>query len=180
MMRFYNHPHRFYCGVDLHARTMCLCACVPVYLQQPREVKRGHPCLFWLDFFRHPWPTTRTQRRLHTQTCGHRLLPPLTPKRPATLDAHSKLVEFGFRHRLIHVIDPGRASSHGAFVPIGRSLQRPLPADHARPGPIFRPLHQAGPQRISFDVTQHRQQMLVVFDRKCLESAPCQMWPLDR
>jgi transposase len=22
MMRFYNHPHRFYCGVDLHARTL--------------------------------------------------------------------------------------------------------------------------------------------------------------
>jgi hypothetical protein len=25
MMRFYNQPHRFYCGVDLHARTMYLC-----------------------------------------------------------------------------------------------------------------------------------------------------------
>jgi hypothetical protein len=24
-MRFYNQPHRFYCGVDLHARTMYLC-----------------------------------------------------------------------------------------------------------------------------------------------------------
>src|SRR5215471_18695534 len=25
MMRFYNHQHRFYCGVDLHARTLSLC-----------------------------------------------------------------------------------------------------------------------------------------------------------
>src|SRR5262245_66351914 len=25
MMRFYNQPHRFYCGVDLHARTLALC-----------------------------------------------------------------------------------------------------------------------------------------------------------
>src|SRR4029077_3050434 len=25
MMRFYSQPHRFYCGVDLHARTMYLC-----------------------------------------------------------------------------------------------------------------------------------------------------------
>jgi hypothetical protein len=25
MMRFYNQPHRFYCGVDLHARSMYLC-----------------------------------------------------------------------------------------------------------------------------------------------------------
>src|SRR5947209_1472122 len=25
MMRFYNQSHRFYCGVDLHARTMYLC-----------------------------------------------------------------------------------------------------------------------------------------------------------
>jgi len=24
-MRFYDHPHRFYCGVDLHARTMHVC-----------------------------------------------------------------------------------------------------------------------------------------------------------
>jgi len=24
-MRFYNQPHRFYCGVDLHARTLALC-----------------------------------------------------------------------------------------------------------------------------------------------------------
>src|SRR5262245_51936375 len=24
MMRFYNQPHRFYCGVDLHARTLSL------------------------------------------------------------------------------------------------------------------------------------------------------------
>ncbi len=24
-MRFYNQQHRFYCGVDLHARTMSLC-----------------------------------------------------------------------------------------------------------------------------------------------------------
>jgi len=24
-MRFYNQPHRFYCGIDLHARSMCLC-----------------------------------------------------------------------------------------------------------------------------------------------------------
>jgi hypothetical protein len=24
-MRFYNRAHRFYCGVDLHARTMYVC-----------------------------------------------------------------------------------------------------------------------------------------------------------
>jgi len=24
-MRFYNHSHRFYCGIDLHARTISLC-----------------------------------------------------------------------------------------------------------------------------------------------------------
>jgi hypothetical protein len=24
-MRFYNQPHRFYGGVDLHARTLALC-----------------------------------------------------------------------------------------------------------------------------------------------------------
>jgi hypothetical protein len=25
MMRFYNQQHRFYCGVDLHARTLSFC-----------------------------------------------------------------------------------------------------------------------------------------------------------
>jgi len=25
MMRFYDQPHRFYCGIDLHARSMYLC-----------------------------------------------------------------------------------------------------------------------------------------------------------
>ena len=24
-MRFYTHPHRYYCGIDLHARSMYLC-----------------------------------------------------------------------------------------------------------------------------------------------------------
>ena len=24
-MRFYNQPHAFYCGIDLHARTLYLC-----------------------------------------------------------------------------------------------------------------------------------------------------------
>jgi hypothetical protein len=28
-MRFYNQQHRFYCGVDLHARTMYLCVRLP-------------------------------------------------------------------------------------------------------------------------------------------------------
>src|SRR5262245_2754344 len=25
-MKFYNQPHRFYCGIDLHARTLAVCA----------------------------------------------------------------------------------------------------------------------------------------------------------
>src|SRR5438105_3068219 len=25
MMRFYNRQHRFYCGIDLHARTLAVC-----------------------------------------------------------------------------------------------------------------------------------------------------------
>jgi transposase len=36
-MRFYNQPHRFYCGVDLHARTLSLCildAAGAIVLQQ--------------------------------------------------------------------------------------------------------------------------------------------------
>src|SRR5262245_42697176 len=31
-MRFYNQQHRFYCGVDLHARTMYLCILDPAGL----------------------------------------------------------------------------------------------------------------------------------------------------
>ena len=28
-MRFYNQPHQFYCGIDLHARTLYLCILDP-------------------------------------------------------------------------------------------------------------------------------------------------------
>ncbi len=24
-MKFYTKPHKFYCGIDLHARSMCVC-----------------------------------------------------------------------------------------------------------------------------------------------------------
>ena len=38
-MRFYNQPHRFYCGVDLHARTMYLCI---LDANSPRPGPAGH------------------------------------------------------------------------------------------------------------------------------------------
>jgi hypothetical protein len=28
-MRFYNYPHRCYCGIDLHARSMYVCVLDP-------------------------------------------------------------------------------------------------------------------------------------------------------
>ena len=43
-MRFYTQPHRFYCGVDLHARTMYLCI-----LDQAGQVvfDKNLPASFW-------------------------------------------------------------------------------------------------------------------------------------
>ena len=43
MMRFYHQPHRFYCGIDLHARTLHLC----ILDQQGQVVlDRNLPCHF--------------------------------------------------------------------------------------------------------------------------------------
>jgi len=39
VMRFYNQPHRFYCGVDLHARTMYLYYYSPISLAQAKNFK---------------------------------------------------------------------------------------------------------------------------------------------
>jgi hypothetical protein len=51
----------------------------------------------------------------------------------------------------------------------GRLAARPS-ACQARPGPVFGALHQAGPQRVAFDVTQHGQEVIVLRDRERLEA----------
>jgi hypothetical protein len=43
MMRFYNQPHRFYAGIDLHARTMHLCVLDAVGAV---VIDRNLPCHF--------------------------------------------------------------------------------------------------------------------------------------
>jgi hypothetical protein len=37
-MRFYNKPHRYYCGIDLHTKTMYVCI-----LKTEGEAKTRHP-----------------------------------------------------------------------------------------------------------------------------------------
>ena len=53
-MRFYTKPHQFYCGIDLHARTMYVCilnqewrdsACTVICKTTPETVSEGHCAL---------------------------------------------------------------------------------------------------------------------------------------
>jgi len=40
-MRFYTEPHHYYCGIDLHARTMYVCVLDP---DAKKVVHRQIPC----------------------------------------------------------------------------------------------------------------------------------------
>jgi len=44
MMRFYTKPHQFYCGIDLHARLLAICAlCIPLLLVNKSLQKGVNP-----------------------------------------------------------------------------------------------------------------------------------------
>ena len=42
-MRFFNSPHQFYCGVDLHAKTLPRCAVAIPITEEPRPHQRQLP-----------------------------------------------------------------------------------------------------------------------------------------
>ena len=43
-MRFYTKPHQFYCGIDLHARLLAICAlCIPLLLVNKSLQKGVNP-----------------------------------------------------------------------------------------------------------------------------------------
>jgi hypothetical protein len=84
--------------------------------------------------------------------------------------APAQLLQFANRHRLIDPLQPisrpwRRAGSEisGAFLLLPHFGARPLPSPRA--------LHQSGSDRIAFNVTQHCQQMPILFNRKRLEPA---------
>lgn len=57
-MRFYQHlcKHRFYCGIDLHARSMYLCI-----LDQAGNIQRHRSRPLPLGMDRHAWPSVTFQ-----------------------------------------------------------------------------------------------------------------------
>ena len=75
------------------------------------------------------------------------------------------------KHRGVDVLHPAGTPSAGPGSnrigpeeSVGQRVQ-------AGPAPVFRPLHQAGPQRVAFDVPQHHPEMIVLLDREGFESA---------
>ncbi len=75
-MRFYTTQHRFYCGIDLHARSM--------YLLNEAKVPGGRPrrCV-WRRFPRSP--ALQTNLRVRTKPSALRILPRLDAKTKSTI-----------------------------------------------------------------------------------------------
>jgi hypothetical protein len=73
-----------------------------------------------------------------------------------------------FRLRFINVAQPVQQMRHRA----GRQNRELFPSRRrTRPAPILGPCHQAGAHRVAFDVTVHRQQMIIFLDRERSETA---------
>src|SRR5262245_28944110 len=64
---------------------------------------------------------------------------------------------------------------HYGARPSGRQIARarsiPLPVASARPVPLLCPFHQFGTYRVPFPITQHGEQVCVLFDGKSLEAS---------
>jgi REP element-mobilizing transposase RayT len=113
------------------------------------------------------WPEggfePRTSRRFH--------LPGCRPVRLAGTDATRKRLRFDGAHGPVHRPGPVGRTVHWPGAELGRfTVGAVATVPKAAPPPILRPLHQAGPERGSLDVSTHGKEMLVRLDRKRLES----------
>ena len=96
--------------------------------------------------------------------------------RLSLLQAFSNGLFFGFALRSIHHRNPGPWLWNW---PLTEQLTRFCASRRSAPQasvfPVFRTCTQIGTQRISFNVSQHGQQVLVPFNRECLKATLIQM-----
>ena len=125
-MRFYTNQHRYYCGIDLHARTMYVCILDPegqILLHRnmpccPGSVPQGHCSL------------PRRHRRLPSSACS--------PGTGSPTSVHNRSIPFVLGHALyMKAIHGGKAKNdkidahkiavllRGGMLPHGLRLSRP-------------------------------------------------------
>src|SRR5271157_4392275 len=75
------------------------------------------------------------------------------------------------KHRGVDVLHPAGAPRRQSRLQPDRARRVGRQRVQAGPAPVFHPLHQAGPQRVAFDVPQHHPEMIVLLDREGFESA---------
>ena len=107
-----------------------------------------------------------------SQAPGRRLRPFRRPEGLVAPHTHADTLDLGFGDRRIDALDPllpaprGRSwvQPHGGLVRERQPLQ-------AGPCPRLGTLDQAGAERVSFDVAQDREQMLILLNGERLESS---------
>ena len=102
--------------------------------------------------------------------------PGIVSERAATVEAALDRGKLFIRLRRIHMLHPSRRSSYRPTRQ-QRFLFRcsAMPAVEAAPPPLFGMQDEIRPQRVSFHVSADRQKMLIVLDRKGLETSLVQM-----
>jgi len=119
------------------------------------------------------WPTPRTLQSegRHRCLCPRSAAKWLTP--PSASTNRCFLCRGLRRINPSHPIWRQRRRPCGQHRPAIRVLAQPLL--EAAPRPVLRTIHQSCSQRIAFNVTVHRQQVLVGFDHERLEPALVKM-----
>jgi hypothetical protein len=130
----------------------------------PPRQEKGHACL--LEQCRPSVlsrPAAWTQTELEPQTLCCRLRPGFAAIGRTSNNASPDRLQFGVSHWLVDPFQPLARPRHGASRQIARPHLVFLPIMSTGPTQTFRAPHQVGTQRITFDVTQHRQEVLVLF-----------------
>ena len=92
-------------------------------------------------------------------------------ERTPSLGGFTNGVEFTFRQRFIHALDPIRSSRDWPGRQQRRERFRRLqPAPERTPPPSFCALHEFGTQSVSFHVPTDREEMAAILDGKTLET----------
>ena len=123
-----------------------------------------------------PWASAWSQGDFQVELLGDLLRPVRGAVGRAAGDAAPQGRQFRFGLRLLQLAEPESRARHRPFAE-ERCRQRvlALPVKEARPRPLFRARTQVGPQRVALDVPAHREKVIVLLDRKRLESPLIEM-----
>ncbi len=134
------------------------------------SLREEQPWTAFLRRFSFAWPADGPKRCVQAHRLGRCRHPTLISIGLASLHAAAQTFQFGFGLWLVNDLQPILVSWYGAWMQ-ERQLGRDQPPRQARPGPILGTLHQVGSQRVSFDVTQDREEVLILLNRERLESS---------